>query len=246
LPVAATANNKGKRRVSSSDLTSGLDITEDQVALYLRNNPGFFLKRNDLLCELELAHPSGGAVSLLERQVSLLRERNMDMRSRLSSLLDNARDNDRLFEKTKKLVLSMLEAKSLDTLSSAFTRSLTQDFGLPFATVIVFGDPMAYRSRATRVVSIDEASSRIPGLIKSNNATCGVLRPEEFSFVFGKQADQVGSAAVVPLTNGHRMGLIAIGSDDPQYFRSSMGTLFLGYLGEVMIRLLPSFMQQGK
>lgn len=230
--------------MSTVDNNNDLDISEDQVALYLKNNPGFFLKRDDLLCEIELAHSSGSAVSLLERQVSLLRERNMDMRSRLSNLLDNARDNDRLFEKTKKLVLAMLEAKNLDGLTNSFNRSLVGDFKMEFSNLIVFGNPESYRSSSAKVVSIDDAYSKIPGLLKSNNATCGVLRPEEFQFLFGSNADKVGSAAVVPLTNGHNLGVIAIGSPDPQYFRSSMGTLFLGYIAEVLNRVLPQFMVQ--
>lgn len=230
--------------MSSKDNQNDIDITENQVALYLKNNPGFFLKRDDLLCELELAHPSGGAVSLLERQVSLLRERNMDIRSRLSSLLDNARDNDRLFEKTKKLVLSMLEAKNLEGLVNNFNRSLVGDFKMEYASLIVFGNPESYRTSSAKVVSIDDAYAKIPGLLKSNNATCGVLRPEEFQFLFGSNAENVGSAAVVPLSNGHNLGVIAIGSPDPQYFRSSMGTLFLAYIAEVLNRVLPKFMIQ--
>lgn len=231
--------------MSSKNNNNDTDISENQVALYLKNNPGFFLKRDDLLCELKLSHPSGGAVSLLERQVSLLRERNMDMRSRLSSLLDNARDNDRLFEKTKKLVLSMLEAKNLEGLVNNFNRSLTGDFKMEFSSLIVFGSPDSYnRNSNAKVVSIDDAYSKIPGLLKNSNATCGVLRPEEFQFLFGSNASKVGSAAVVPLSNGHNLGVIAIGSPDPQYFRSSMGTLFLGYIAEVLNRVLPQFMIQ--
>lgn len=230
--------------MSNKDNKNDINVTEDQVALYLKNNLGFFLKRDDLLCELELAHPSGGAVSLLERQVSLLRERNMDMRSRLSSLLDNARDNDHLFEKTKKLVLMILEAKNLESLVNNFNRSLTDEFKMEFSNLIVFGNPESYRNSSAKVVSIDAAYAKIPGLLKSNNATCGVLRPEEFQFLFGSNADKVGSAAVVPLSNGHNLGVIAIGSSDPQYFRSSMGTLFLSYIADVLNRVLPRFMIQ--
>src|SRR5690625_5729921 len=77
-------------------------LTADAVADYLKNHPGFFQARDDLLLSLELTHPHGGAaISLLERQVSILRERNMAMRERLASLVDNARRNDRLFDQTR-------------------------------------------------------------------------------------------------------------------------------------------------
>lgn len=223
-----------------------IEINEDQVALYLKNHPGFFLKRDDLLCELELAHPSGSAVSLLERQVSLLRERNMDVRSRLGDLLDNARNNDLLFEKTQKLVLSMLEAKSLDNLVSCFTRSLTSDFNMDYARLTLFGRPDAYANTPIKIVTIDEAYEKIPGLLRSNNPTCGVLRDEELQFLFGSNSEKIGSAAVAPLTHGQDLGVIAIGSLDSQYFRASTGTLFLDYLSEVLNRILPNFMQQNE
>jgi hypothetical protein len=56
---------------------------------------------------------------------------------------------------------------------------------------------------------------------------------------------QVGSAAVVPLVYGNPLGVIAIASTDANYFRSSMGTLFLGYIAEVLNRLLPKHIKQG-
>ena len=215
------------------------EITEEDVAQYLKSHSGFFLKRDDLLMELQLAHPSGGAVSLLERQVSLLRERNMDMRGRLNNLLDNAHNNDQLFEKTKLLVLALIEAQGLDAIVNTFNRSLLSDFNMDFSSLTLFGNPEQHRSVSSRMVAVDDAYQQIPGLLKSNNATCGILRTEELKFLFIDQADHVGSAAVVPLSHGNALGVIAIGSKDPEYFRSSMGTLFLSYLGEVLNRLLP-------
>ena len=225
--------------VNDKDNNNERDISEDDVARYLKNHPGFFLKRDDLLLELELAHPSGKAVSLLERQVSLLRERNMDMRSRLGSLLENARKNDQLFEKTKQLVLSLMEAQGADAIVNCFNRSLISDFNMEFCSLTLFGNPDKHRSLVSRVVDIDSAYRAIPGLLKSNNATCGVLRPEELQFLFADQGKLVGSAAVVPLSFGRPLGIIAIGSRDHEYFRSSMGTLFLGYIAEVLNRILP-------
>tara|TARA_R110000868_G_scaffold179802_4_gene420157 strand:+ start:4319 stop:5008 length:690 start_codon:yes stop_codon:yes gene_type:complete len=219
-----------------------IEVTEEQVALYLKNHPGFFLKRDDLLCEIELTHSSGEAVSLLERQVSLLRERNMDIRSRLNSLLDNARNNDRLFEKTKAIVLALLEAKSLDSIVNTLTRGLKNEFAMDYASLILFADPQTHRNSASRIVPLDDAFHAIPGLLKSNKATCGVLRPEELAFLFPNQHRDVGSAAVVPLSFGHPLGVIAIGSKDSHYFRSSMGTLFLGYIAEVLNRILPRYL----
>lgn len=216
----------------------------EQVAEYLKRHPEFFQARDDLLLGLELTHPhSGAAVSLLERQVSLLRERNVDMRQRLASLLDNARSNDRLFELTKKLVLALLEAQGLDDLAETFERGLTRDFGIDFAKLVYFGNPQRHRNVRSRIVPIAEARGQIDSLLGNSRAVCGVLRPEEVAFLFPEHTAEVGSAAVVPLQAGHPLGMLAIASRDAGYFRSSMGTLFLGYIAEVLDRLLPRYLR---
>lgn len=220
-----------------------IEISEEQVAHYLKNHPGFFLKRDDLLCELKLNHPSGGAVSLLERQVSLLRERNFDIRDRLNGLLENAGKNDQLFDKTKKLVLSLLAAKNLDNVASSCIRSLSDDFNMDFSSITLFGKPQHHRSSASRFVSVDDAYQQIPALLKNNKITCGVLRPEELQFLFPDGSSDIGSAAVAPLSFGNPLGILAIGSRDPHYFRSSMGTLFLDYIADVLNRVLPNHMK---
>jgi hypothetical protein len=228
----------------TADNNNALELSEEEVAHYLKNHPGFFLNRGDLLCEIELAHPSGGAVSLLERQVSLLRERNMDMRSRLSNLLDNARNNDRLFEKTKALVLKLVEAEQLDKAVHSCVQGLLRDFSMDFASLTLFADPARHKAHKSRFVKLEEARQVIPGLLKNNNATCGVLRPAELQFLFPTNAKQIGSAAVVPLNHNGPIGVLAIGSRDVHYFRSSMGTLFLGYIAEVLNRTLPALLKK--
>lgn len=222
---------------------NSIDLSPEQVAAYLRLHPDFFLKRPDLLTDIEVAHPAGGAVSLLERQVSILRDRNMDMRHRLNSLLENARTNDRLFEQTKQLVLHLLEAQTIDQIVDTFINGLQNDFQVDFASIVLIGNPMQHRGVRARVVGLSEARAQIDGLLKSSKAVCGVLRPEEVQFLFPDHARQVGSAAVVPLAFGNPLGILAIASTDANYFRSSMGTLFLGYIAEVLNRLLPKHLK---
>jgi len=227
-----------------SDNNRNTDPRAEEIAAYLKLHPDFFLKRPDLLMELEVAHPTGGAVSLLERQVSVLRERNMDMRHRLNNLLDNARINDQLFEQTKQLVLKLIEAQTLDQMVDAFVQSLQHEFQIDFASLVLIGNPTAHRGTRARIVSLGEARAQIDSLLKSSKAICGVLRPEEVRFLFPDHNRQVGSAAVVPLSHGYPLGVLAIASSDSGYFRSSMGTLFLGYIAEVLNRLLPKHLKQ--
>lgn len=214
------------------------NISADDVAQYLKANSGFFLQRDDLLLGLKLAHPSGKAVSLLERQVSILRERNMDMRNRLSGLLENADGNDLLFDRTRQLVLSLLDVQSLDSLVNTFTHGMLNDFKMDFATITLFGKPENHRNVTSRIVPLDDAYAKIPNLLKNDKPTCGMLRNEDLAFLFLDQARQVASAAVLPLSFGNSLGVIAIGSKNSNYFHQDMGTLFIGYIAEVLSRLL--------
>lgn len=217
-------------------------LEPEQIEAWLREHPEFFENHPDLLAELSLPHESGSAISLVERQVAILRERNIDMRHRLSKLLDNARDNDKLFDKTKRLVLNLLEGQDMGDIIDALHYSFDKDFSIHFTSVILFGNLEKVPSSQARVVSIAEAREHLGALLKNSRAVCGTLGSKELEFVFGNHASEIGSVAVVPLMHGSAFGLLAIGNRDPNYYRSSMGTLFLGYIAEVLNRLLPKYL----
>ncbi|WP_331344758.1 DUF484 family protein [Cellvibrio sp. UBA7661] len=217
-------------------------LEPEQIEAYLREHLDFFEQHTDLLAELTLPHESGTAVSLVERQVAILRERNIDMRNRLSKLLDNARDNDKLFDKSKRLVLSLLEGQDMGDIIDALLYSFDKDFGIHFTRIILFGNPDKVPSSEARVVNIAEAREYVGPLLKNSRAMCGTLGSKEMEFIFGEHASEIGSIATVPLVHGSVFGLLTIGNRDPQYYRSSMGTLFLSYIAEVLNRLLPKYL----
>src|SRR5690606_665850 len=163
----------------------------DAVAAYLSAHPEFFVDHDELIPELRIPHLPGGAVSLVERQVKLLRERNIEMRHRLSQLMDVARDNDRLFDKTRRLVLDLLDAATLEEVVSAVEDSLRHQFQVPYSSLILFSEtPLA----VGRSVSSAQAHEAIGGLLADGKTVCGVLRPHELAFLFGEEEQaQIGS-----------------------------------------------------
>lgn len=213
-------------------------LNTEEVVAYLRAHPEFFIDHEELIPELRIPHQRGDTVSLVEHQVKLLRERNIDMRHRLALLMDVARDNDRLFEKTRRLVLDLLDAANLDEVISATEDSLRHQFQVPFSSLIVFSETPISVGRS---VSSAEAHQAIGGLLSEGKTVCGALRSHELEFLFGEQHSQIGSAAVVGLHHRGLHGVLAIGSTDPQHYRSSMGTLFLSYIAEVLARVLPNY-----
>ena len=216
-------------------------LNDELVCDFLRKHSNFFNRHPDLLSEMSLPHDSGEAVSLVERQVSLLRERNIDMRHRLSKLLDTARDNDLLFDKTRRLLLTLLESTSLTQLVDSLHFSLDRDFNIPFSSLILFGGETQLPCSRAKIVPLQIAQQRAPDLIRNNKPRCGDLPGEHLDFLFDSRAEYIGSAAVVPLVYGQCFGLLAVGNNDPNYYRSSMGTLFLSYIAEVLNRLIPRY-----
>lgn len=211
-------------------------LNDDQVREYLKEN-GDFLQRNpDLLDHLHVSHASGSAVSLVEKQVSVLRERNMEMRHRLNALTANARDNDRLYDHTRAMVLRLLEADTIGELHRAYMAAMHEEFEVEHASIILFGDDSG--NGDARVESAETANSEIGALLKGKKAVCGVLRKEELNFLF-PEAGEIGSAALMPLSNGKELGLIAVGSSDANRYSTDMGTLFLSHIADVLLRLIP-------
>lgn len=215
---------------------------EQAIAEYLLSHPGFFERHADVLQNLRLQHPSGRAVSLIEKQVSALRERNTELRHKLNQLLDNARDNDRLFERSKRLVLSMIEAEELGDLVDALYYSFDKEFAIPYTRLILFETPTLPSN--ARVKSLQDAQLILGRQLKASRATSGGLDHESIRFLFDKDASQIGSAAIAPLHYRCLMGVLAIGHRDKDHFQSGMGTLFLTHIAEVLDRLLPHFLNK--
>lgn len=215
---------------------SGEFPSEVQVAAWLKANKDFFERHPDLLAELSVPHSAGGAVSLVERQVGVLRERNLELRERLQRLLDVARENDVLFEKMRGLVLALLEAGSIAELARALEDELKSRFSSEFVSFLLFD--VAGPTGAAQNVALQDAQGQVPSLVRGRQAIAGHLREEELTFLFGHEGQQVKSCAVVPLFHERPLGLLAIGSSDAAHFRTSMDTLFISFVGDVLARVL--------
>lgn len=226
---------------NASEVLNTPAVTAEQVAEYLANHPDFFTEHTWLLEKLYVPHQRGTAVSLVERQTSLLRERNQQLHGHLSDLIDAARHNDVQFEKTKRMVLALLEAGTLDDVAVALEESLCHDFYGDETALLLFSE-RSLASNSIRTLARAE-DSLVQPLIETNLPSCGQLSEAMNRFLFQEQAVKVQSAAVVPLVKGDTLGLLAIGSYDPNYFQSSQGTLFLSYVGEVLSRIIFRLLQ---
>jgi hypothetical protein len=213
------------------------EINDETVREYLKNHDDFLQRYPDMLDFLHVSHASGSAVSLVEKQVSVMRERSMELRQRLTALSANAKDNDAIFEQTRALVLKLLDATSVEELYSAFIISMATDFNVEYASMILYADNDS--SEGYRTASHERIKKEIGALFRGHKPFCGTLRTEELLFLF-PEGEGVGSAAIMPLGSSEQLGLIAVGSSDPSRYDSKTGTLFLAHISEVLVKLIPS------
>ena len=214
------------------------DIDAKAVADYLAAHPDFFAEHDELLLSLSIPHERGSAISLVERQLKLLRDRNAELRQRLTQLMDVARDNDRLFEKTRRLLLALLDATSQEEIIGIVEDSLRHEFQIEFTGFILISEQPCAVGRS---VHIAEAKQAIGSLLDERRIVCGPLREHERAFLFGQEhVAAIGSAAVVGIYHQSLHGVLAIASRDPEHYKSSIGTLFLGHIAEILARLLPA------
>ncbi|MBL4866517.1 MAG: DUF484 family protein [Pseudomonadales bacterium] len=248
IPDAEIKEETPTRTKLKAEDSDSIEISEEQVAQYLKNNPNFFLNWENVLLNLQLPHSTGNAVSLVERQVSILRDRNIDLRNRFAKLIEAATDNDQLFNHTKKLVLELVEAGSLITVIERLQHSFEDDFKVDKASLLLFDGTTqdischSKTSNFAKIVNVDDAHQALSGILNGQQSVCGPLREKEATYLFGEYTsdgnNSVGSAAVIPLHFKGNMGILAIGSYDKNHFKSNMGTLFISYVSEVLSRLI--------
>lgn len=214
---------------------SGID--EREVADYLKRHPDFFSRHEALLLEMTLPHPQNGqAISLVERQVGVLREQKQLLRDQLHQLTLAARTNEQLMGRFQQMILSLIDSDSLEDAVTYIRDALREDFHADAVELLLFDAPGASHS----ITSDDARLNAFARILEGRNTVCGHLRPEQLELLFGKAGSDIASAVVIPLCDGDStpcLGLLGIGSIDASRYHPQMGTMFVNHLGAVMNRI---------
>ncbi len=226
---------------------SNLDVIEplndDTVSKYLIENPEFFDRKADLLLALTIPHESGSAISLLERQVALFRERNRELQNNINEFIFNAEENDALFEKTRMVILELLKTNNLATLSDAVDDTLRAEFAAHASRLFfITKDGKDMDDFGVRTLDITPARETLGKLFDKKRTFCCELAPEQARLLFPDTKKEIQSAAVIPVhlvealreEKGIGMPILIIGSDKHNHFNSSQDTLFLDFIGEIL------------
>lgn len=214
------------------------EADETAVGNYLRSNPDFFVRNEALLAHLRLPHARGSAaVSLVERQVELLREKTQGLESRLSELIGIARANDELADRIHRFTRRLMSARTRREAVAQLEKSLREDFEAFHSTLVLFGDAAAGLEPGRFVVAVERGDPRLAGfetLLASGKPRCGQARDTQREFLFGAESAAVASLALVPLGGSLPTGLLAIGSPERDRFHPGMATEFLARMAELI------------
>jgi len=219
------------------------EITEQNVVDFLESNPDFFKDHEETLLKLKISHHSGDAVSILEYQIEKLREQNTHVRKKLRELVNLARENDRLSHRVHQLTLSLITTNSVDNVLDTLEVIFKKEFQADFIKIYLFSNPdISVEHHHDAIIDMDEQiSTQFENFFKINRPLCGRLKQQQLSFLFKQQSDSIGSAVLIPLGSHGKIGMIAIGSEDHQRFHSSMGTVYLSQMSDIIAQTLKRF-----
>jgi uncharacterized protein YigA (DUF484 family) len=215
------------------------DISEESIAGYLRTHPDFFERHLTLLAGLKLPHrTTGGAISLLERQVDVLRQRNVALETKLKELLEVARGNDRLSGRIHSMALLFMRTRNREEVIAILSDQLREGFSVDEAALVIFDSVPGLMPGITPFVKVVHREDPVVGPFKTFLQTsaprCGRVREAQREFLFGDTGAEVQSMALVPLGPRSEFGFIAIGSRDANHFHPGKSIDFLARLGEMV------------
>lgn len=216
-------------------------LNDNSVADYLQNYPDFFERHSQLLTKLRLPHVRDVAatVSLVERQVEVLRERNQSLERKLKELVDVARANDGLADRIHRLSQRLIRAHTLSESINAIETSLREDFDSMNSVLVLFlEEARALQTDTGQFLRIanpaDENMKSFESLLSSGKPRCGQVRDAQRDYLFGGDSIAIGSVALTPLGQKGALGILAIGASDSDRFHPGMSTEFLLRIGELV------------
>ncbi len=218
-------------------------ITEQDIANYLANNPGFFERHAELLSSIQLTSPHGQrAVSLQERQMEMLREKIKGLESKLIEMIRHGQENVAIADRLHRWTRALMLTGNAGDLPGTLTRELMHQFMIPQSGIRLWGAAEAFASLPFAAPVSADVKSLAASLTLPY---CGVNSGFEATQWLDDPASAM-SLAMIPLRHGagiEAFGMLVLASPDPTRYTADMGTEFLQRIGELasasLSRLLP-------
>jgi uncharacterized protein YigA (DUF484 family) len=211
-------------------------LDSSQVAQWLTQHPEFFIEQPDLLRQLVLPHPSGQAVSLLEKQNALLREDLKHTQAQLNALMARGRHNDQLFHHLQELILALLQVDTWPDRLEVLGQVLRDHFGIEQWLLLLKDERFAVAMPEVHAVSDERLSALCPHVSEQSQCWVGGGTPEILALIPGNLT-QASQAQVMLKRDHQELGVLVLVAQDPSQFEAEMDTLFLEFLAQVLAAL---------
>jgi uncharacterized protein len=208
----------------------------DFVAEHLEANPDFFESHLELLAKLQIPHPSGDAISLVERQLQVLRNENEKLSAQQDQLISNFRDNKELFEQLDQLRLDLFDSGNLDDVLTTVFQSLSEGFNVEMFSLKLFSADKNLQKKMH--FDSSEKKSLFEHLFKYEKALCSRLNEKQKNYLFEEMRDEVKSTALIPIIDDKITGVLALGSTDESRYHPGRGNDLLNQLGALLSKVI--------
>ena len=222
---------------STAAISNAIPLTQEEIAAWLSAHPDFFQNHGELLASLRLPHASGGAVSLIERQIEVLREKIHTGEKRLAELVAIARANEQLAATIHEFTRRLMRAPTRRAVLERMDASFRECFDVSQTVLLLFGQVGASTDDLRFVREVAASDPNLTGfetLLSTGRPRCGQIRDSQRDFIFGADSNAIGSVALVPLMGPAPLGLLVLGSLNRERFHPGMSTDFLAHLGELI------------
>jgi hypothetical protein len=219
-----------------------VEYNDEAIAEYLQANPDFFNRNSELLADLQLPHSTGGAaISLIERQVSVLRGRNEQIETKMRDFMQVAQSNDKIANNIHALAILLMRAGERAAVVATLEEQLRTIFNADRPVLVLFDEKADDNDDGPFLRQIDRENPSIgpfKTFLQASQARCGTVRDTQRAFLFGKEDVEVGSVALIPLGEHSEVGFLAIGCRDPDHFHPGKSIDFLTRIGELVAAAL--------
>jgi uncharacterized protein YigA (DUF484 family) len=212
-------------------------ITEDDIADFLVNTPGFFERHAELLSAVTISSPHGQrAVSLQERQAEMLREKIKGLEHRVMDMVRHGHENTAITHKIHQWSRELLAVQDVAELPQAVEQGIHRLFDVPQVALRLWGTAGMHADAPFTHGASEDVRSFASSLTMP---FCGPNLGFEAT-AWLPQAGQAQSLALLPLRRGAidsaeepAFGLLVLGSPDPHRFEATMGTDYLARIAEL-------------
>jgi len=216
---------------------------ESRVIQYLQAHPEVLMKYPEIFSRLTIPHLTGGATSLVERQLKLLRDDNKALKGKIDELVGIARDNEELNQRFHRLALELMNIEQLPDVLAVVQDQVQTFFYTDF---VCFRFLPGVRDADGVLDGLrlgdNDIVDQIKPWIEARKPICGRQEEKINHALFGKDM-QIGSSALIPLYHTRNLGLLCLGSVNQDRFGFTMGTIFLKQLGELVSNRLHNLLQ---